>query len=72
MSKKDGRCQGRQLIADNEVKRTIRANSPTTVIALPRKVKDTDNAFEIMVVIGRFTALGEQWEGGKSLVLQSG
>lgn len=41
-------------------------------MALPRKLKATDNALEIIVVIGRFTALGEQWEGGKSLVLQSG
>jgi hypothetical protein len=70
VSKRDGRCQGHQIIADNEVKRTIRAHDPTTVMALPRKLKATDNAFEIMVVIARFTALGQQWEGGKSLVLK--
>ncbi len=72
ISKSHGRCRGEQIIADNEEKRTVRAHSPTTVMVLPRKLKATDNALEIMVVVGRFTALGEQWEGGKSLVLQSG
>jgi hypothetical protein len=72
VSKRDGRCQGHQLIADNEVKRTIKVRGSTTVMALPRKLKNNDNAFEIMVVVARFTALGEQWEGGKSLVLNNG
>jgi hypothetical protein len=67
-----GKCHGGQLVADNEEKRTIKARSATTVMALPRKLKSTDNAVEIIVIIGRFTAQGQQWEGGKSLALQGG
>jgi hypothetical protein len=67
-----GKCHGGQLVADNEEKRTIKARSATTVMALPRKLKSTDNAVEIIVIIGRFTAQGQQWEGGKSLALRGG
>jgi hypothetical protein len=71
-SKRDGRCRAKQFIADNEVKRTIRARSSATVMALPRKLQANDNAFEIIVMIPHFTASGQQWEGGEPLVLQSG
>jgi hypothetical protein len=41
-------------------------------MALPRKLKSTDNAVEIIVMIPHFTAQGQQWEGGQPLVLQGG